>query len=81
MSAGISTRRGATINLVGEAEKILSKANPSKTFALKPENFFGLVPRLMVKEGEKVALGAPIFHSKSDPRIVFVSPVSGEVKE
>ena len=80
MSAGIRIRRGATINLVGEAEKILSDANPSKTFALKPDNFFGTVPRLMVKEGEKVALGAPVFHSKSDPRIVFVSPVSGVVK-
>jgi len=80
MSAGIRIRRGATINLVGEAEKILSEANPSKTFALKPDNFFGLVPRLMVKEGEKVAQGAPVFHSKTDSRIVFVSPVSGEVK-
>ena len=80
MSAGIRTRRGATINLVGEAEKILSVANPSKTFALKPDNFFGLVPRLMVKEGEKVAQGSPVFHSKTDSRIVFVSPVSGEVK-
>ena len=81
MSAGISIQRGATINLKGKAEKILSEASPSKTFALKPDNFFGIVPRLMVKEGDKVAKGAPVFHAKKNPQILFVSPVSGIVKE
>jgi Na+-transporting NADH:ubiquinone oxidoreductase subunit A len=81
MSVGIRIRRGATIQLKGGSEKILSDASPSKTFALKPDNFFGIVPRLMVKEGEKIAEGAPVFHSKKDPRILFVSPVSGTVKE
>ncbi|MEC7172879.1 MAG: Na(+)-translocating NADH-quinone reductase subunit A [Bacteroidota bacterium] len=81
MSVDIRIRRGASIHLKGESEKILSDASPSKTFALKPDNFFGIVPRLMIKEGEKIAKGAPVFHSKKDPRILFVSPVSGTVKE
>ncbi len=81
MSADIRIRRGAKIQLKGESEKILSEASPSKTFALKPYNFFGIVPRLMVKEGDKIAKGAPVFHSKKDPRILFVSPVSGIVKD
>lgn len=81
MSVDIRIRRGATIHLKGESEKILSEATPSKTYALKPDNFFGIVPRLMVKEGEKLAEGTPVFHSKKDPRIVFVSPVSGTIKE
>jgi len=81
MSNGISIKRGANINLRGEAEKFLTEAKPSKTFALKPDNFFGIVPRLLVKEGDLVLKGAPIFHAKHDPRILFVSPVSGIVKE
>lgn len=81
MSEGIRIRRGAKIQLKGESEKILSDGSPSKTFALKPDNFFGIVPRLMVKEGEKIAKGAPVFHSKKDPRILFVSPVSGIISE
>ncbi len=81
MSADISIQRGATIHLKGRAEKILSEASPSKTFALKPDNFFGIVPRLMVKEGDKIAKGAPVFYAKKNPQIVFVSPVSGIVKE
>jgi Na+-transporting NADH:ubiquinone oxidoreductase subunit A len=81
MSNGISIKRGANIYLRGEAEKFLTEAKPSKTFALKPDNFFATVPRLLVKEGDLVAKGAPIFHAKHDPRILFVSPVSGIVKE
>jgi len=81
MSVGIRISRGASINLLGESEKILSEASHSKTFALKPDNFFGIVPRLTVKVGESVLKGAPVFYSKKDPRILFVSPVSGLVKE
>ena len=81
MSADIRIRRGATIHLKGESEKILSDASPSKTFAIKPDNFFGIVPRLMIREGDSIAKGAPIFHSKKDPRILFVSPVSGIIKD
>ena len=81
MSTGIRTRRGAKINLKGGAEKILHNAVPSETYALKPDNFFGIVPRLMAKEGEKIAAGAPVFYAKHNPEILFVSPVSGAIKE
>ena len=81
MSIGIRTRRGAKINLKGGAEKILHNAVSSETYALKPDNFFGIVPRLMAKEGEKIAAGAPVFHAKHNPEILFVSPVSGTIKE
>ena len=81
MSTGIRTRRGAKINLKGGAEKILHNAVSSETYALKPDNFFGIVPRLMAKEGEKIAAGAPVFYAKHNPEILFVSPVSGTIKE
>ena len=81
MSADIRIRKGATIHLKGESEKILSDASPSKTFALKPDNFFGIVPRLMIREGDSISKGEPIFHAKKDPRILFVSPVSGIIKD
>ena len=81
MSIGIRTRRGAKINLKGGAEKLLHNAVPSETYALKPDNFFGIVPRLMAKEGEKIAAGAPVFYAKHNPEILFVSPVSGAIKE
>ena len=44
MSVDIRIRKGANIHLKGESEKILSDASASKTFALKPDNFFGIIP-------------------------------------
>ena len=79
MSKGIRIRRGANLNLKGEADKILNKNVNAKSFAIRPTDFFSLKPKLDVKEGDLVKLGAPLFHSKDDPRIKVVSPVSGKV--
>ena len=79
MSKDIRIRKGFNLNLEGEANKILVDTELSKTFALKPDDFFFSTPKLLVKEGEKVQKGSPLFFSKQNPRIHFVSPVGGEV--
>src|SRR5690606_24617131 len=77
MSKDIKIKKGLTINLVGEAEKVLSGAPRSRTFAIRPADFHLITPRMMVKEGAHIQAGQPIFHSKDDESIKFVSPVSG----
>ena len=79
MSVDIKIRKGFNINLNGEANKILSESERSRTYALRPNDFFNLNPKLLVKEGDKVKKGTPLFFSKNNPRIHFVSPVAGEV--
>ena len=79
MSKDIRIRKGFNLNLEGEANKILVDTHPSKTYALKPDDFFFSTPKLLVKEGQKVQKGSPLFFSKQNPRIHFVSPVGGEV--
>jgi len=80
MSKGLRIRRGATINLKGKAEKIIQESAPSSTYALLPDDFFALTPKMHLKEGAKVQAGTPVFYSKSNPSIQFVSPVSGTLK-
>ena len=79
MSADIKIRNGFDLNLNGEANKILSESERSNTYALKPTDFFCLKPKLLVNEGDKVKKGTPLFFSKNNPRIHFVSPVAGEI--
>ena len=79
MSKDIRIRKGFNLNLDGEANKILVDIHPSKTFALKPADFFSTTPKLLIKEGAKVEKGTPLFFAKENPRVHFVSPVSGEV--
>jgi len=48
---------------------------------VKPEDFHGITPKLVAKEGAEVKAGDTLFYSKSDERILFLSPVSGKVVE
>lgn len=79
MSKGIRTRKGATITIHGEAEKIIKEHNSSASFAIQPDDFFSLTPKLHVKEGAAVKKGEPIFFDKNKPDIQFVAPVAGEL--
>lgn len=81
MSKSLKIKRGVDIKLVGEAEKILTDAPHPESFAIKPTDFEGLNPKMMVKVGDEVKAGSPIFYSKDNEKIKFVSPVSGEIAE
>ena len=81
ISKEISIKDGASLNLKGLALTELEVAKTSLNYALNPDDFFGLIPRMLVKVGDKVSLGQPIFHDKKDESIKIVSPVSGKVIE
>jgi Na+-transporting NADH:ubiquinone oxidoreductase subunit A len=81
MSKSIRIRKGLDIRLTGEAEKVLSNTDPAKVVAIKPTDFHGLVPKVLVKPGEQVKVGTPLFSDKYNERILFTSPVSGEVAD
>ena len=49
MSKEIKLNKGLDINLKGEADKVYASVKPSQTYSLKPTNFQGLVPKLLVK--------------------------------
>jgi Na+-transporting NADH:ubiquinone oxidoreductase subunit A len=79
MSKDIRIKKGLDIKLVGVAEKTTTNSSQSSVYAVKPEDFHGIIPKLITKEGTEVKAGEALFHSKSDPRILFSSPVSGKV--
>ncbi len=81
MSKHIKIKKGLNLKLAGEAEKIISDLPLPETFAIKPTNFPGVVPKLLVKEGDEVQAGTPLFYDKANESIKFTSPVSGEVVE
>lgn len=80
MSKVIKIRKGLNIKLAGKAEKVLEKTELLSTYAVKPTDFPGLVPKLLVKPEDKVKAGTPLFYDKNKPEVLFTSPVSGTVK-
>ncbi|MBR9860932.1 Na(+)-translocating NADH-quinone reductase subunit A [bacterium] len=81
MSKTIKIKRGKDIVLVGQANNEILSVTSSSTYAIKPHDFKGLVPKLNVKEGDEVKAGDCLFYDKKNPEICFTSPVSGEVAE
>lgn len=81
MSKDIRIKKGLDIKLVGIAEKTTTNISQSSVYAVKPEDFHGIIPKLVAKEGTEVKAGDTLFYSKSDERILFPSPVSGKVVE
>lgn len=79
MAKYIKIKRGLNINLSGEAVKQVIDLPNAQVFALKPTDFNSLTPKLLVKTGDEVQAGTPLFYNKNNEAIKFCSPVSGEV--
>lgn len=81
MAKPITLHKGYDIKLVGEAGFTLTDLPVSEVVAIKPPDFPGLVPKMIVAEGDEILAGQPLFFDKNNPKIKFVSSVSGEVAE
>ena len=80
MSNTITIRKGLDLPIGGAAELRLTDARSITTYAIRPTDFVGLTPRLVVEEGDIVHLADALFVDKHDERIRFTSPVDGHVK-
>ena len=82
MGKFIRLKKGFSINLAGKAAPKIAETEPAETVSIKPSDFHGLyMPKVVVKEGDVVKAGSPLFHDKRLEKVQFTSPVSGEVVE
>ena len=81
MSNNIYLKQGLNIPISGVAAQNTKKVIVPDVVAVKPTDFRGLVPKLLVREGDKVLAGTPVLADKMSQNILFTSPVSGTVTE
>ena len=79
MAKVIKLRKGLDINLKGKAALETVTVECPGEYALVPDDFTGLKPKVVVKEGDSVKVGDALFVDKLHPEVNFVSPVSGTV--
>lgn len=79
MANVIKLRKGLDINLKGKPAEELTTVDAPEAYSLVPDDFTGVTPKPVVKEGDKVLVGQPLFVDKNHPEVNFVSPVSGVV--
>ena len=74
-----TVRKGLDLPILGSPEAIVDGHLSASVYAVRPSDFRGLVPKLAVKEGDRVLAGDVLFTDKADPRIRVAAPVSGEI--
>ena len=79
MAKVIKLRKGLDVNLKGKPAKDLISVQSTGLFAMLPDDFNGMKPKVLVKEGDSVKVGDALFVDKNLPEVKFVAPVSGKV--
>ena len=79
MAKVIKLRKGLDVKLKGTASLETANVSCPGEYALVPDDFVGVKPKVVVKEGNSVKAGDALFVDKLHPEVKFVSPVSGTV--
>ena len=79
--AEIKIRKGHSLNIKGSPEKKITNIHHLDEVAIYPSDFRYIKPILMVKEGDKVKIGSPIFYDKLAPDIRWPSPACGNISK
>jgi Na+-transporting NADH:ubiquinone oxidoreductase subunit A len=80
MSKTIKLRKGLDIRLIGVANKVKTEAALPKMVSIRPADFHGMTPKMLVKEGEQVKSGDIVFQDKYSDSIKYASPVNGKIE-
>ena len=81
MSKGIRITKGLSIKIKGSPKNQIENLPLASTYAFNLNDFHLHFPKLILREGDSVKRGTPIFYAKSNEKLKFVSPVSGTIKE
>jgi len=79
--ADINIVKGHDIKISGKPRNELIGGDRPKSVAIKPYQFRGIKPKLLIKEGDSVKIGTPIFKCKTNDQIIFPSPACGKIIE
>lgn len=79
MANVIKLHKGLNINLKGKPSREFLDVKQPDIYAVVPDDFHGVTPKVVVKEQEYVMAGGALFVDKNHPEVKFVSPVSGVV--
>lgn len=76
----IRIKRGLDIRVKGEAALQTVDATSIVRYAVKPTDYVAVTPKMLVKEGDAVKAGTPLFYDKNNEKAMFTSPVGGTVE-
>ncbi len=76
----ITIKKGLDLPISGAPRQEISDGQPVSTVALVGFDYHGMKPTMLVREGDRVKLGQPVFTDKKNEGVTYTAPASGTVK-
>ena len=76
----IKIRQGLDLQLDGGATSVVEPYATGRYY-IRPSDFRWMTPQLLVREGDPLSVGTPLFADKRDPRVRVCSPVDGTLTQ
>lgn len=73
-------KKGLDLPLRGKPDSRVEVASDISSVAVLGADYVGLKPTMLVKEGDQVKLGQPLFEDKKNPGVLITAPASGTVR-
>lgn len=73
-------KKGLDLPITGHPKQSIEKGRAVKEVALLGPDYVGMKPSMLVKVGDQVKLGQPVFECKKVPGVVYTAPASGTIK-
>lgn len=73
-------RRGLDLPISGAPAQQIEQAPVTRTVGLIAGDFIGMKPTMLVQEGDRVALGQPVFEDKKTAGVLYTAPACGRVQ-
>ncbi len=77
--AQVRLRKGLDIPLAGAPHRVIEPGREVTSVAFVGDDYVGLRPKLLVRQGDRVRLGEPLLADRRDPNIVFTAFGSGTI--
>ena len=72
---------GLDVPLHGSVKNVNLDSNYTQFSGVLADDYFGLKPKILVREGDLVSKGDPLLEDKTNPGFTVNSPVNGEIQE
>ena len=76
----IEIKKGLDIPISGSSEHKITDFKKPRSVALIGSDYHGLKPAMLVKEGDEVKIGQPLFEDKANLGVLFTSPAGGVIE-
>ena len=75
----IKVKKGLSLPIAGVPEQRIDAGRPPRSVAILGDDYPGVRPTMLVREGDQVNQGQPLFTDKKNPGVQFTAPVSGTI--